>query len=299
MDQRPPKQKAQRGGSEPVPSAAEGRPPCAGDRPPARWVRRPTAPERRFPRGTRLLLLAACLLTLPFALAAAPVQAHLAAAHRARSQLAEEEQAWAVERERLELLIAAVRQRAQRLRADAQKAAKKRADLAGEVEALSAKQERLRQVEAMLDALAERLEKALGVLAAESLPGLVPPDTAAGVTDPARRFDAAVARLEETEGRLGAATVEIVTGTLGGREVTVRLLRVGGVAAWWTSLDGSRAGAARRDGDVLALTPASSPEVVEAIQKAFAVAEGRAAPDWVVLPAGHLEVTDAPGKPGG
>jgi len=151
----------------------------------------------------------------------------------------------------------------------------------------------------MLDALAERLEKALGVLAAESLPGLVPPDTAAGVTDPARRFDAAVARLEETEGRLGTATVEIVTGALGGREVTVRLLRVGGVAAWWTSLDGSRAGAARRDGDVLALTPASSPEVVEAIQKAFAVAEGRAAPDWVVLPAGHLEVTDAPGKPGG
>ncbi len=266
--------------------------------------RRKSPPSHDGGSGRRLAALALALLVLPLAGGAGPqetgdaaavpdqVRAHLAAAHRARSQLGEEKEAWAAEKERLELLVSAVRRRAQRLKAEAEKARADRDDLREDVEALSAKKARLEAVEALLDSLAERLEKGLEALADGSLPGLVPADTAAGVTDPARRFDAAVARLEETEARLGTATVEIVTGSLDGREVTVRLLRVGGAAAWWTSLDGRRAGVARQAGDGLALTPADSPDARDAIRKAFAVAEGRAAPDWTLLPAGHLEMKE-------
>ena len=279
-------------------SGWHGHPPLGGhvnrERPLATqaWPGHPTA---------RVLPLAVCLLSLPFILGAAPsaddagtvpqqVQAELAAAHRARSQLAEETQAWAAEKERLRLLVSAVRRRTERLKAEADAAAAARDDLKKNVDTLSAKKERLQAVEALLDALAERLEKDLQALAADSLPGLVPPDTAAGVTDPSRRLDAALARLEETESRLGTATVEIVTGVLEGREVTVKLLRAGSAAAWWASLDGARAGTARLDGERLVLVSIESPDAAGAIHKAVAVAEGRAAPGWVVLPAGHVEV---------
>jgi len=268
----------------------------------SRLVRGATHPSRNREGAAPLLALAAVLLALPLAGGAGPkdagdagtvpqrVQAELAAAHRARSRLAEEKQAWAREKERLELLVSAVRRRAERLHAEAERDRAARKDLKNKVDALSAKRERLQAVEALLDALAERLEKDLQTLAEASLPGLVPPDTAAGVTDPARRLDAAVARLEETEARLGTATVEIVTGVLNGREVTVKLLRTGNAAAWWTSLDGGRAGTARREGERLVLAPTDSPEAARAIRKAVAVAEGRAAPDWAVLPAEHLDL---------
>jgi len=244
------------------------------------------------------LLLVACLLALPFAVGAEEppaasipdqVQAELAAAHRARTTLAGEHQAWAMEKQRLQLLLSTVRRRTEQFKADAAEAGNTRGALAKRVEALTSVQARLEAVEAMLDTLAEGLEKDLQTLAAEALPGLVPPDTAAGLTNPARRFDAAVARLDDTERRLANATVEIVTGTVDGEEATVKLLRVGNAAAWWTALDGARAGTARQTRDGLTLTPAPSPEVVQAIHKAFAIAEGRVAPDWVVLPAGHVK----------
>jgi hypothetical protein len=253
-------------------------------------------------RTTRIpLRLAFVLLAVPFVLAAAPaaddagtvperIQAELTVAHRARSQLAEEERAWAEEKERLNLLLTTVRRRTEQLQAEAGDAAAARDALREEVESLSAKRERLDAVETLLDTLAERLEQDLAALAAGTLPGLVPPDAAAGITDPARRFDAAVARLQETESRLGTVTVEIVTGILDGREVTVKLLRAGAAAAWWTSLDGQRAGTARLDGDRLVLTPVDSAATADAVRKAVAVAEGRAAPAWVLLPAKHVEV---------
>ena len=246
-----------------------------------------------------LLALAAVLLALPLAGGAGPeeagtvpqqVQADLAAAHRARSRLAEETEAWAAEKERLRLLVSAVRRRAQRLETEADAAAAARDGLKKKVDTLSAKKERLDAVEALLDALAERLEKDLEALAAGSLPGLVPPDTAAGAGDPARRLDAAVARLAETESRLGTTAVEIVAGVLEGREVTVKLLRTGNAAAWWVSLDGDKAGTARADGERLVLVPLDAPEAGRAIRKAVAMAEGRAAPGWTLLPAGHVDV---------
>ena len=261
-------------------------------------MRRLVAARMRRGRGmARLVLLAAALVALPPALGAGEppasvpdrVQADLAAAHEARRQLAREEQDWAAEKARLELLLSAVRYRAEQLTSDAAKADADRADLQEKVDTFTARTDRLARVDAMLDALSERLEKAIDARADEALPGVVPPDTASGVTEPARRFDAAVARLEETEHRLASATVEIVTGRLAGREATVKLLRVGGAAAWWVTLDGDQAGTARLQDGRLLLDPAASPEDAEAVARAVAVAEGRAAPDWVLLPAGQLQ----------
>jgi len=251
------------------------------------------------------MLLALTVLALPLAGGAGPqeaggqaaavpqqVQAELEAAHQARSDLAEETRAWTAEKQRLDLLLSAVRRRTERLEAEAKEAAAARDELKKKRDTLSADTQRLETVRTLLDALSERLEKDLQALAAGALPGLVPPDAAAGVTDPARRLDAAVARLEETESRLATVTVEIVTGVLDGREVTVKLLRAGDAAAWWIALDGDRAGTARADGDRLVLTPVDAPEAAEAIRKAVAVAEGRAAPGWTLLPAGHVEVDE-------
>ena len=248
------------------------------------------------PRGVRLPLLAACLLTLPFAVAAGPddaqdaatvpekVQAHLAAAHAARTELAKEREAWAMEKERLELLASTVRSEAERFRAAAEEAKSDEATLRSRTETLQAAKQRLEHLEAMIDTVAERLEKALDTLAATFLPGVVPPDVAAGVTDPARRLAAGAGRLDEARLRTQRSGIELVVGTLGERQVTIRLLRAGAVAAWWITLDGKQTGtAAVRDGKVI-LRPAKTPDETAAIRKAFAIADGHTPPDWILLP---------------
>ncbi len=248
------------------------------------------------PRGVRLPLLAACLLTLPFAIAAGPddaqdaatvpekVQAHLAAAHAARTELAKEREAWAMEKERLQLLASTVRSEAERFQALAEKARRQETDLRTRTEDLTTAKWRLEHVEAMIDSLAERLEKALEALAAKSLPGLVPPDTAAAITEPAKRLAADARRLDELRHRTATANIELIVGTLGGRTVTVRLLRAGAVAAWWMTLDGKQTGAAAVESGKVILSPSKTPDEKAAIRKAFAIADGHAAPDWVLLP---------------
>ncbi|KPJ74770.1 MAG: hypothetical protein AMK72_03555 [Planctomycetes bacterium SM23_25] len=248
------------------------------------------------PRGVRLPLLAACLMTLPFAVAAGPddaqspatvpeqVQAHLAAAHAARTELAKEHEAWAMEKERLELLASTVRSEAERFRAAAEEAKSDEAKLRSRTEALQAQTQRLEHLEAMIDTVAERLEKALDALTAKSLPGVVPPDVAAGITEPARRLAAGAGRLDQARLRTQRAGIELVVGTLGERQVTVRLLRAGAVAAWWMTLDGKQTGTAAIDAGKLVLTLSKPPDNETAIRKAFAIAEGHAAPDWVLLP---------------
>jgi hypothetical protein len=116
----------------------------------------------------------------------------------------------------------------------------------------------------------------------------VPLDRAARITDPAARLTAAAHRLDDAQRQARRASVEVVEGTLGTRKLTVKLLRIGAVAAWWTTLDGRETGTAvTRDGR-LALAPAFTPADAQAIAKAFAIIEGRAAPDWVLLPADHV-----------
>jgi len=222
------------------------------------------------------------------------VLAELQAANAARRQLLQAEQDWALETERLELLESTVVGEAARLKAAAAEARREAAKLTGRAAGLRARQQRLEEVEAMVDAVSERLEKALEALAGRSLPGLVPPDRAAGITDPSARLSAAVDRLGQAEQQARKPNIELVVGALDGEPMTVKLLRAGGVAAWWTSLDGKRAGQAALTGGKLILTAARTPADAEAIRKAFAIAEGRAAPAWVLLPVHPLQ-----GLPGG
>ncbi len=220
------------------------------------------------------------------------VAVELRAANAARTQLLKEQQAWGLEREKLQLLESTVRGEAERFEAIAAKAGHAEAELRKQAAQREAMRRRLKLVEAMVDALCERLEKALAKLAGGSLPGLVPPDRAAGITDPARRLAAGAQRIDDAERRAKSSSVEIVQGALEGRSATVKLLRVGGVAGWWITLDGRRAGTASVTGGKLILLPAAAPGDIEAVKKAFAIVEGRGTPDWVLLPVGRVKRTE-------
>ena len=212
------------------------------------------------------------------------VTAELRAAHEARTQLTKEREEWAFEKQRLQLLASVVRSEAERFQALAEKARREATDLRTRTEDLTAAKRRLEHVEAMIDSLAERLEKAMEALAAKSLPGLVPPDTAAAITEPAKRLAADARRLDDLRRRTARADIELIVGTLSGRTVTVRLLRAGAVAAWWMTLDGKQTGAAAVESGKVILSPSKTPDEKAAIRKAFAIADGHAAPDWVLLP---------------
>jgi len=218
--------------------------------------------------------------------AGAPEQvlSELRAADEARRQLADEEQAWALEKERLVLLKETVLREAERMKVAARQAAQQEEALKERLALVEAEQARADEIEDALDALAERLEARLSELAERSLPGLVPPQATAPTADPASRLSRALARLDEVERRTQRAAVELVTGTLNGEAITAKLLRAGGVAAWWMALDGSRAGVAHIEGSDLLFSPAADAAELAAIVRAFAIAEGQAPPAWVLLP---------------
>lgn len=262
--------------------------------------------QRNLPSRCFVLLVAA-LLAAPAAAAWAAakqapsvpqqVMAELRAANAARAARLREQQDWALEEQKLELLQAAVGAETKRLADGAAEAKRQAAELRKRLRAAEAKQKRLEAVEAMIDTLAERLEHALGALAAATIPGVVPVDRAAGITDPAARLAAAVQRISDAEQRAREPGIELVTGSLAGQPATVKLLRIGGVAAWWVTLDRERTGTAAIQDGKLVLLPAATPENGQAIEKAFAIAEGRAAPHWVLLPIRREATTQAEDKP--
>lgn len=212
------------------------------------------------------------------------VLSELRGAGEARKALLAEHQDWALDREKLELLKATILGEAQRHGKQAQQARQAEKALRDRLQRQQERHGRLLAVEAAVDSLCERLEKALADLAGRSLPGVVPPDRSESVTEPARRLAAAVERLDDAARRAKRSAVEVVGGSLAGRPTAVRLLRIGGVAAWWMSLDGHSVGtAAVRDGRCV-LTPTTEAPDADAIRKAFGIAEGRATPDWVLLP---------------
>lgn len=253
-------------------------------------------PSRRLGRRAAAVLGAALLLASGVATAedasrpaakpaiAEQVMEELRAAGAARAQLLRERQGGTLERKELELLKDTVRREAERQKAIAAEARKVEARLRKRLAKRKAQQRRLESVEAAVDAVCERLEKALAALAKRSLPGLIPPDRAAGITEPGRRLAAGVERLDEARRRTKRAGVEVVGGDLGGRTTAVKLLRVGGAAAWWLSLDGTQAGTATLRGGRLVLRAATDAQDVSAIRKAFATAEGRGTPSWALLP---------------
>lgn len=212
------------------------------------------------------------------------VMSELRAAGEARGQLLKEQQQWALDKEKLELLKSTVIRETQRHLKAATEARQTETGLRRRLTQHKVAQQRLKAVEGVVDALCERLEKALAELAGKSLPGLVPPDRAAGITEPGRRLAAGVDRLRQVRRRAKQAAVEVVSGSLKKQTIAVKMIRAGGVAAWWLSLDGKQAGtAAMRDGQMI-LTLATRLEDTQAIQNAFAIAEGRGTPNWSLLP---------------
>jgi hypothetical protein len=201
----------------------------------------------------------------------------LRAAGQARSAQAAAEAAWRDERDRLVSLVAAAKAEAARLAEDATAAEQAAATAKAEAAALGDSDE-LARVEAILTAAGARLRDRLTDLAKAHPPGAV-----AVPADPA--FDAAVRAIDASERAAAQVAVEVVTGSLEGKPLAVRLLRAGGAAAWWASLDGVRAGTAAPGPDGVRLV-AAPPDEAAAIRRAVEIAEGRHAPAIVVLPDG-------------
>ena len=254
-------------------------------------------------RGTLLSALTRCWWTLPLLLAGTlafsaqqdseqtlpqKVMKELQAADASRSQLVEAEQRWRSEKQRLKMLLQAVRRETERIDSAAEDAERKADTLRKQIAEVEEEHDRARSVEDIVAATSQELEDALATISAKSPPGLVPEPSEDLPAEPSARLSAAARRLDRAEQRLSTTSIELVTGDLEGKSITVKLLRAGGVGAWWVSLDGSQAGSAVAGQDGLILKPAHSEDEVAAISRAVAIAEGRAAPEWVLLPARHI-----------
>jgi len=177
--------------------------------------------------------------------------------------------------------LTAGRQKAEQQTAAARREiARIRAETAGATSAIDA----TRAVEKVADSLAETLNRELDRTEKNVFPGIVPDADKTPPDDPGERFRRALFRLENAENAQKEWNCEIVSGWLGQQELAVRLLRYGGTAAWWLSLDGKAAGTAKMVNGKLALRPADNPEIAENIARAFAAFAGRLAPDWIMLP---------------
>jgi hypothetical protein len=206
--------------------------------------------------------------------------AALAGADTARSELARDEAAWALERARLAALIAATIADTERLKREAEAAEGRRDHAAAKLAAAGSGTD-LDAVRQVLAAGGDTAGTALARISAAQLPGTVPAVAEAAGAD---RFDAVVRALESAERAAGTVSVEIISGVRAGSALAVRVLRIAGAAAWWVALDGSAAGTVvLRDG-VVVLEDAA-PEDALRIGAALAQAEGRQPPSLLLLPA--------------
>ena len=216
------------------------------------------------------------------------VLAELRAADDARARLLGEQQEWQMEKQRLELLRDTILRRAEQLDEEAGKIRQQADELQQELAARHAAEEDLQAAREMLKRLTEQVSDDLRDLGRRTPPGFVPGRQADG-GDEEGEFQAALRRVETAMRRAESAGVELVSATLDGEDTTVRLLRIGGVAAWWMSLLGDRVGWAERREGRLQLQAVTSPGSAADIVRAFDIAEGRLAPEWVSLPAEHVE----------
>jgi hypothetical protein len=219
------------------------------------------------------------------------VMGELRAADRVRLQRVEELEQWRMEKERLKLLKDALEHEEQALR-------DRRETLLTELEALRRRRQRIaearrrrEEVYGVLEELAVRLERALARVDRQGPPGLVPPPAAAAGTTADARVHLAgeMSRLRETEKRLRTSAVDTATGRLDGELRTVHILRVGGVAAWWMTLDGARVGVVLPASREPLLRPVTAEDAADRIRRAFGILWGQELPDWVTLPLGGAE----------
>ena len=203
---------------------------------------------------------------------------HLRAADQARATDATEAQAWAEEKARLELLLTTVEEQT----AAARRQARTSQDKLQALDA-AAPPDKLEAFDRAAVRVANRIEQFLDTLALRVAPGLVP---ARGkrVADAREALDQALHRLERTERGVDTVAVSVAPGELDGEPRSVEVLRLGGVAAWWRSLDGQTGGEAQMVDGRLQLHPIGDPDLLDAIGRASAIAKGRLAPEVVLLP---------------
>lgn len=211
------------------------------------------------------------------------VISELKSANQARQTLLKERQQWQAEEQRLKLLISTIKDRIARYKSEIDDDNVLIGQLEEKGKKLASLRARLESLSSMIDKVSGWLEKRIDAIEADSLPGLIAPKTKSGY-DSAGQFSAIFSRLTKSIERGADSAVELVAGHLGDKEITVKLIRAGGAAAWWVSLDGARSGHALMKESMLILTEAENEDVARRIMKVLAVLETRAAPEIVVLP---------------
>ena len=214
----------------------------------------------------------------------------LRAADQARSTDATETQAWAEEEARLKLLLTAIEERT---------AAARRREKRAREELRAAQETRPAQPIDLLELgairVARRIDEGLDTLAKQVPPGLIPPRDP-GRADARKALDQALHRLERAERATEVVSVSIAPGRLNGEPKSVEVLRLGGVAAWWRSLDGQIGGEAQMVDGQLVLHSTTDPARLDAIGRASAIAKGRQAPEILLLPVRYAR-TSTGGQP--
>jgi hypothetical protein len=212
---------------------------------------------------------------------AATALENLRAANQSRSDLAREEATWTLERQRLQAVLDATRIETTHVVHDATQAEAAR-DAARTRLASLGSQSDLDAIRTQLRTNGEQVAARLAALAASLPPGVIP---AVSPTGDEGTFDAAVRALEAAERSAGVLMVNVVTGQRDGKPEAVKMLRIGGAAAWWVSLDGTAAGAVRMEHGAVNLVAVADELARTAIMTALAQAEGRSPPQVELLPA--------------
>lgn len=203
------------------------------------------------------------------------VLSELQAANAARLETGRRRQA--IDQARMELAAEAARLEleAARLEAETLELRGQTRELEGQLGPLEARSRALAELERQV---AERIFRALEDLSRTVPPGVVP----AAPEDPSD-LQAALDRLERTERQLRSVSVEVVEGRLNGEPTGVELLRFGGAAAWWASLDGEEAGWARMTEMGLVLEKGPQ-DLVSRVSAALQMAKGRSTALPIALP---------------
>ncbi len=233
-------------------------------------------------------LLATCAMCLrcsaeevaPGPDAASVALAELSAANAARAALAREHDAWQTERERMKAVQdaeAAERVRLQRELALAQAQPRPGARRGGR----SGGRRRGRSGPGPH----RRGRAHPRAPASPRLRAQLPPGAIATMAVPeGAGVDEVIRAIDESERDAATASIELVAGSLDGAETAVKLLRVSGCAAWWSSLDARAGGTIAIDHGALVLQRASVDRERQAIVDAIAMLEGRKPAEFALLP---------------
>lgn len=189
-----------------------------------------------------------------------------------------ETQAWEEEKARLELLLSTVGERITAAKGERRKAQAKLQELQSSAPVVPDA-----ALETGAVVVAQRIHGALDSLARSVPPGLIPP-RGPRRAEPRDILDDALHRLEKAERGVSTVAVSIAPGWLDGEPRSVEVMRLGGVAAWWQTLDGTEGGEASMTDGQLRLHKLDDPTALDAIRRASAIAKGRRAPEITILP---------------